>query len=239
MTTDTLGREWDAFDAYLFDIDGTLLHCTDAVHYFAFNDALSSVAGKPMSIDGVVAHGNVDLGILRDAFARADIPEKVWRPRLHEMTARMEAFVALRESEFCINVLPKVNDVLAHLRSRGAVLGTSTGNLAAIGRAKLSRAGLLHLFDFGGWSDGCETRSEVFRRATITARERTRPDAAVCAIGDTPADIRAARDNGLKVIAVATGIYSMDALEAQGPDRLLRSLEELPLRALIAERAAR
>ena len=23
-------RAWDEYDAYLFDIDGTLLHCTDA-----------------------------------------------------------------------------------------------------------------------------------------------------------------------------------------------------------------
>ena len=50
-----------------FDIDGTLLHCTDAVHYFAFCEALKSVAGQSMTLEGVTAHGNVDTGILRDA----------------------------------------------------------------------------------------------------------------------------------------------------------------------------
>jgi phosphoglycolate phosphatase-like HAD superfamily hydrolase len=107
------------------------------------------------------------------------------------------------------------------------VLGTATGNLAAIGRAKLERAGLMEMLDFGGWSDGCETRGEVFRLAAAAARERTQPIAAICVVGDTPADIRAARENDLKVIAVATGIYSRETLQAEQPDLLLSSLDEL------------
>ncbi len=38
-------RRWDAYDAYLFDIDGTLMNCTDAVHYFAFCEALGGWRG--------------------------------------------------------------------------------------------------------------------------------------------------------------------------------------------------
>lgn len=218
---------WDEFDAYLFDIDGTLLHCTDAVHYFAFNDALSSVAGRPLTIDGVVAHGNVDLGILRDAFARADVAEELWRPKIAEIMDRMGAFVSARKSELTITVLPQVQEVLHHLRARGAVLGTATGNLALIGRAKLEAVELADAFDFFGWSDGCESRGEVFRKALASARELTDADAAVCVVGDTPADVRAARENDLSVIAVATGIYNFETLEAEKPDLLVRSFHEL------------
>ncbi len=82
-----LSRTWDAFDGYLFDIDGTLLNCKDAVHYFAFCDALTEVAGRPLNLDGVVTHGNVDAAILRDAFARGGVDEAVWRPRLDEIRA--------------------------------------------------------------------------------------------------------------------------------------------------------
>jgi phosphoglycolate phosphatase len=55
-------RAWDEFDAYLFDIDGTLINCRDAVHYFAFCESLTRIAGRPMNLDGVVAHGNTDAG---------------------------------------------------------------------------------------------------------------------------------------------------------------------------------
>jgi phosphoglycolate phosphatase len=46
-------------------------------------------------------------------------------------------------------------------------------------------------------------------------------------IGDTPSDIRAARQNGLTVIGVATGIYSLEQLSAERPDLCLQSLGEL------------
>jgi phosphoglycolate phosphatase-like HAD superfamily hydrolase len=224
----TLERPWDGFDAYLFDIDGTLMNCRDAVHYFAFNDAMSAVAGRPLTIDGVVAHGNVDIGILRDAFARADVAEAMWRPRLPEILERMGSFVTERSGEFQITVLPSVRAVLEHLRGRGAVLGTATGNLAAIGQAKLSSVGLLEMFDFGGWSDGFETRAGVVGAAGVAARRMARNDeATICVVGDTPADVQAARANELKVIAVATGIYSYETLAADKPDLLVRSLSEL------------
>ena len=227
MEQQTLGRAWDDFDVYLFDIDGTLMNCTDAVHYFAFNDAMTFVAGRPLTIDGVVAHGNVDVGILRDAFARAGIAEDLWRPRLPEMLRRMADFVSVRQNEFCISVLPSVREVLEYLRSRGAVLGTATGNLAAIGQTKLTVAGLLDRFDFGGWSDACETRAEVFRHAVTKARELAGEAASICVIGDTPSDIQAARANSLKVIAVSTGIYSYETLASEQPDLLVHSLTEL------------
>src|SRR5579875_1953218 len=97
----SLPLPWDCFDAYLFDIDGTLLHCTDAVHYFAFCSVLSSVAGRQLNLEGVVTHGNTDVGILRDAFALAGISEDLWRPRLPEIREAMCRFVEARREELC------------------------------------------------------------------------------------------------------------------------------------------
>ncbi len=220
-------RAWDEYDAYLFDIDGTLLNCTDAVHYFAFCDSLHTLAGRPLNLEGVTAHGNTDVGILRDALRLAGVPEEQWRPHLEETRAAMGRFVEERAGELCVTVLPAVTAVLDHLRGRGAVLGVATGNLEAIGRLKLARCGLLERFDFGGFSDRYEFRSDVFRGALDRARELAGAEARVCVFGDTPDDVRAARANGLDVIAVATGIYSFDVLAAEKPDRCLRSLEEL------------
>ena len=84
----SLPRRWDTFDAYLFDVDGTLLDCRDAVHYFAFCETLKSLSGRELNLDGVTAHGNTDIGILRDALALAGVPESDWRPRLPSSTAR-------------------------------------------------------------------------------------------------------------------------------------------------------
>ena len=219
--------EWDRFDAYLFDIDGTLMNSGDAVHYFAFCEALSGVAGRPLDLDGVVAHGNVDVGILRDAFALAAVPETQWRGQLDEVRAGMCRFVEASRADLRLTVLPGVREMLTHLRGRGAKLGVATGNLAGIGRIKLEEAGLLGSFDFGGFSDAYEYRRDVFRGALEQARALAGPESRVCVVGDTPEDVRAAKANGLPVIAVATGIYAYEDLLALEPEWCVRSLAEL------------
>ena len=222
-----LSRPWDAFDAYLFDIDGTLLNCQDAVHYFAFCDALSAVAGRPLNLDGVVTHGNTDEGILRDAFAQGGVKEAVWRPRLGEIRLQMGAQVEANRAELRIVVLPGVREVLGHLQARGALLSTATGNLARVGEVKLAQCGLRELFALGGWSDGFESRTAVFKAALAQVQARLGAEATVCVVGDTPADVQSAHACGLEVVAVATGIFSQEQLAVDGPELCLGSFLEL------------
>jgi phosphoglycolate phosphatase len=221
------GRPWDTFDGYLFDIDGTLLTCTDAVHYFAFCDVLQTISGRPLTLEGVNAHGNTDVGILRDALALANVTESEWRSKLPEIRGSMAEFVAQREDELCAVALPSVIRTLRHLQSRGSMLGIATGNLQAIGQLKLKRAGLLEYFTISGWSDDYEHRADVFRNAVNLMRAATHADAAVCVLGDTPADVAAARANALPVIAVSTGEYSQQQLAKTMPDLCVPSFAEL------------
>lgn len=223
----SLPLPWDQFDAYLFDIDGTLLHCSDAVHYFAFCDALTSLAGRDLNLDGVTAHGNTDVGILRDAFSRAGVTEGLWRPQLNSLRDRMCAYVEDHRNQICADILPSVREVLSHLRDRGAVLSVATGNLERIGRQKLAAAGLLELFDFGAWSDQWEWRTDVFRHGIEQVRRAAHADASILAVGDTPADIVAAQENGISVLAVATGIYSLEELAAAKPSLCVASFADL------------
>jgi phosphoglycolate phosphatase len=218
---------WDTYDAYLFDIDGTLLRCADAVHYFAFCEALSEFAGYPLNLDGVTAHGNTDTGILRDAFLLGKVGEVVWRPEIRHIHESMCRYVEEHQADLVIEVLPSVVAVLNHLRSKGALLGVATGNLEFIGRAKLARCGLLDCFDFGGYSDEYENRRDVFCGALTKARHLTGSSARVCVVGDTPEDIRSAQFNNLDVIAVATGIFGVEDLRDEKPDWCLNSLAEL------------
>jgi phosphoglycolate phosphatase len=218
---------WDGFDAYLFDIDGTLLNCTDAVHYFGFCEALKMLSGRELNLDGVVAHGNTDTGILRDALTLAGVPESKWRPHISAACDHMSAYVQRNRNQMSTSVLPGAREAIRHLRGGNAILGVATGNLEAIGSIKLESCDLLRCFHFHAFSDGLASRAEVYSRALDKARSLAGPRATVCAIGDTPADIRAARQNGISVIAVATGIHSREQLSAEHPDLLCASLAEL------------
>lgn len=229
ISASRLPRPWDSFDAYLFDIDGTLIRCTDAVHYFAFCEALTAIAGRPINLEGIAAHGNTDVGILRDAFALAGVSEDLWRPRLDEIKGAMCDYVQARKDKLCSIALPGVRQTLEHLRAKGALLGVATGNLRVTGRLKLESAELLEFFRIGGWSDGYERRVDVFRGAVAQARALAGSNASICIIGDTPSDIIAGHETGIPVISVATGIFSFEALCAGQPDLCVSSLQELPV----------
>ena len=180
-----------------------------------------------MNLDGVKAHGNTDVGILRDALQLAGLPDIAWRRHLPEILQTLGRNVHDRRNEMDVTTLPAVTDVLDHLRSCGAVLGVATGNLEAIGTLKLARCGLLSYFRFATYSDEHEYRRDVFRAAVVEAKAIAGANAAVCVIGDTPADVQAAHDVGVEAMAVATGIYSFDTLAAERPARCLRSLADL------------
>ncbi len=223
----TMQPDLYAFEAYLFDIDGTLLHCSDAVHYFAFCDALSSAAGRPMTLDGVTAHGNTDIGILRDAFLRAGLSPEGWQPRIAEICDQMCCQVEENRAELCVQVLPGVRDILEHLQAKGALLAVATGNLERIGRQKLRAADLDRYFEIFAWSDGLEYREDVYRSGVAKIRADLGGRASILAFGDTPADVRSARTCGIPIIAVASGIYTYEELIAETPSLCVRTFREL------------
>lgn len=210
--------DWLAADAYLFDIDGTLLNSHDAVHYHAFHRAVNQVFGLDMRLDGIPVHGNTDVGILRAYLRSAGIPEEQWRPRLPEVFELMAAEVEHNGSSLRPELCPSIPELIQYLRSRGKLLGVASGNLERVGWSKLRACGLREYFSFGAFSGARETRDEVIGDGIEQAREIRGSDTSVFVVGDTPADIRSAHANGIPVIAVATGIYSFDELLGHSPE---------------------
>lgn len=227
---------WLSFDAYIFDIDGTLLNSRDLVHYRAFQGALSEVYGCTRDVSEVPVHGNTDIGILRATARLGGIDDETFERRLPDALTVMRRSAHANTIDFRLEVCPAIPRMLETLRLRGKLLGVATGNLTEIGWAKLSSAQLKHYFNFGSFSDGfdfpystspaasrrgsyvCEHRSEIFANAVAEARRLLGTEARVCFVGDTPTDIEAARANACPIIAVATGIYSLEQLSKLAPD---------------------
>ena len=219
---------WRAFDAYLFDIDGTLLNTRDGVHYNSFHTALREVYGCEGRIDEVPVHGNTDIGILRAALAhhglRVDGEFESKLPRALElMCAEVERHAHRIQPQLC----PSITEFLEALHAQGKLLGIVTGNLQRIGWRKLEQAGIRQYFDFGSFSDKNEKREDIFRNGAEQVRKLRGSATTVCVVGDTPSDIRAALELGLPVIAVATGIYGIEELRALGPVCCVTNLASL------------
>jgi phosphoglycolate phosphatase-like HAD superfamily hydrolase len=221
------GFAWDAQDAYLFDIDGTLLRSRDRVHMDSLPASVRKVLGIEVSLEGVSLAGNTDTSILREACALAGVPPEVLEPQMAAILEGMCANVAGRRHELQPILMPGVEDTLKYLAERGATLGVATGNLEMIGWIKVERAGLREWFRFGGFSDCFPLRSDLIGNAAIKARELTNAQATVCVVGDTPRDIEAAHENSLPVIAVATGHFSFDELLEHKPEVCTTTLADL------------
>jgi len=212
------GFDWESAAAYLFDIDGTLLNSRDAVHYFAFRNAMRDVLGIEASIEGVHVHGNTDPGILRAVLRREGMNDAAINAALPAIVDGMCAEVGRNREQLDPELCPTIMDLLQHLRSLGKALGVVSGNLEPIGWLKLEKAGLKSLFSFASFSHPREYRVEIFQYGIEQARKIVGNEGSVFIVGDTPSDIQAGREAGVPVIALATGVYKFSELLACEPD---------------------
>ncbi len=218
---------WMDADAYLFDIDGTLLVSRDRVHRNALHQAMLEVYRVDTTIDGIPYHGKTDLGILRMALELKGISPETFEAGLPQALAVVCREVAARTHELAPEVCPSIPDVLAQLQRAGKLLGVASGNLESVGWQKVKAAGLGGVFSFGCFSDRHELREQVFCRGVEEVRQRLGELATTCIIGDTPEDIRAARTARAQIIAVGTGVYPCEELARLKPDACIGSCSEL------------
>jgi len=128
--------------------------------------------------------------------------------------AAADAYEALCPADLSAFVAPGVPAALDAVAADPAVYRQAlvTGNVEAIARRKLASAGLGHHFmpGQGGFGSDAEDRSALPGVARARAggwpRERT------VVIGDTPRDIACARADGVRVVGIATGPFSAEAL---------------------------
>lgn len=214
-------------DVYVFDIDGTLLNSRDLVHWNAFRRGMIEAYGVDATIEGIPCHGMTDISILRAALTRAGIENGEFEAQLPHAIEVLCREVERNKEDFRPEVCPGVKDLLHALESSGHLLGVASGNLESVGWHKIAAAGLREFFSFGSFSDRSETRAGIFRNATREAERRLGFGASVCFIGDTPADIHAAKEVGALVVAVATGIFSVHQLQACDPNVSITHCSEL------------
>lgn len=138
--------------------------------------------------------------------------------------------------------LPGAAEALALLSAESGILqSVLTGNLRAIARLKLDTFGLAtHLdLDAGAYGDDHHNRAELVH----LAQQRTgTPGSHTVLIGDTPQDVRAARETGSHIIGVATGRSTILDLTHAGADHVLPDLttnQLLPtIRSLVTQPGA-
>lgn len=212
----------------LFDIDGTLLHVRRELTRVALSDVMKEMFAFKGEIDDYEMHGKTDQQIFRELSAIAGVSGDGCH--LYEMEQLfIEHATGLGPDD--VIVLEGVEALLAELSQAANLrLGIVTGNLERSARLKLDAAGLGRMFPVGAYGSDAHDRGDLPPIAVLRACShydcQFAPNDTII-IGDSHRDIACARANGLRAIAVATGVLSSEQLAVYGPDLLLESLTNI------------
>lgn len=214
----------------LFDIDGTLLDAGDLSRR-SFVCVVGQFAALKAAPERSSFSGKTDPQIMRELLLQNGLsPEQTDRV-LGEALGRYQSYYLSHLKEADIRPLGGARDLierLAAIAPERPILGILSGNMEALVPPKLEAAGIpASSFDIGSFgSDDADRdklpaiaaqRAERFLGANILPHE-------VAIVGDTPRDIGCARHFGAVSIAVASGDYTVEQLEAAGPTYVVESL---------------
>lgn len=210
--------------AVIFDLDGTILDSLDAF-WQAFNAGVEAFNLKPVAKERLLALMNQGASlaeILGNIYpALGAEPLSLKEPIMVEIR---KEYIARSENE--VGLINGAREMLSQLRQRGLKIGVVTSR--AVPPEK-------------GWRELTKLQVEHFIEVMVTgakAKRKPAPDTIIecfnrlrllpgeCIfVGDSQVDIIAGKAAGVRTVAVATGVTSLEALAAESPDFIFYNLQ--------------
>jgi pyrophosphatase PpaX len=216
-----------ALGAVLFDLDGTLV---DTIPHIlaSFRHATERVFGRPLDDEVLLRHVGVPLAYQMRYFTDDEATAE-------RLLAEYRAFNHATHDEMA-RIYPNTRSALDTLAATGVPIGVVTSKSAHMARRALD------LFGLGGYFAAVVTADDTARHKPDPAPVRHAAeilgvDVRACAyVGDSPADIAAARGAGALAIAATWGVTERTRLIEAGPDLVFDDIAEVA-DALAAARA--
>ena len=204
------------FPVYLFDVDGTLLDSAPDI-CAAVAQVLDASGATPRSFEYLKGFVGLHLNaVFGEAFP--DLP-----PEGIDRLIQQYRGIYLGRGHASTRVFPGVAEGLAALGGRKS---TATTKGTPTTRSVLEQFGLLQHFDHVQGTDGFPSKPAPDVIYAALDALGARPDECLM-VGDSPADMEAARRAGVKVCAVGYGYGEREALERYDPDFWVADLRDL------------
>ena len=226
----------------LWDIDGTLVQAGE-VGRDIFTEAFQAVLGRApdqVTAKALVMAGRTDPEIALEFLAAHEVEGERHLPAFSEalVSALAAKAAVIRERG---RALAGARDILDALdRTDGVVQSLLTGNVQPNALLKLASFELDGYLDFevGGFGSDHHHRPSLVQVARDKAERKygTAFDGpATVLVGDTPLDVAAGKAGGARVVAVATGPYRAEELQATEADAVRENLGDTgaALRAIL------
>ena len=201
----------------LFDLDGTVVD-SGAIILASMRHATREVLGRDFGDDELMqAVGGPGLEAQMAVFApeRVDELVRVYRAHNEPLHDELEACAGMK-------------DVLVRLHKQGRRLGVVTAKRRSTVELAFASVPVAHLFETVVGGDETE-KHKPDPEPLLLAAERLGVAPTECAyVGDSPFDIRAAKNAEMYAVAVTWGrIHDRSKLEREQPDAIVDTAEEL------------
>lgn len=211
----------------IFDIDGTLIDSFSA-YYSAFNKGISQYNLEPVSKEFLI-------NCLKRGLSLGEIIQKILPNNLNESIIEkckekiLELFLKVEGDE--VSPFPGINELFRDLKDRGVKIGVATGRMSLPEDEwkRFKRFGLDRFIDTIVTSKEVEKRKPAPDLIVECAKRLNIPIEECLVVGDTEADIIAAKMAGAIPVAVTTGQDSIDLLMKEKPEYVFRNLNDLKI----------
>lgn len=212
----------------LFDVDGILLK-SGSVTFDYWNAVSKKHFGLEVDSQAIYVQGKTDRQILAELLKLKGIEEPENDKRFLAALQGIGEVVSNSIKGKKLELVPNVEAFIKRLIQEKVFLGLLTGNTREKAEAKLKNAGIWQYFKAGGFGNASQKRSELVALALKEAEEKFGKKFKkenVYLIGDTVRDIQCAKKANVKIVAVATGMETMQELENKNPDYLFKDFSD-------------
>jgi pyrophosphatase PpaX len=205
------------FPIVLFDLDGTVVDSGDIILASMRHAAKEVLGVEPPDEQLMAAVGGPGLEAQMHALAPDLVDELVTVYRAHNEP--------LHDELVCC---PGMEDVLVRLKDEGRRLGIVTAKRRQTVELAFAKIPIEHLFETVVGGDETERHKPDSEPLQLALERLSAKPEEAAYVGDAPFDVQAAKAAGVFAIGVTWGgIHSRERLEAEKPDALVDSVEEL------------
>ena len=203
------------FDAFIFDIDGTLTS-TNQLIFDSFNFIAKKYLNKTFTDDEIISmFGPPENDILKRLCGE------------NYESARKDYFTYYSKNHWKAELYSGIKEILEHLKSKNYPIGIFTGKGRDASLITLKKLGVDHYFDLIVTGDDVENHKPSPEGILKFINHfKLNPDR-VLMIGDSVSDVIASKEAGVKIASVLWDSYGSEEVKSLNSDYYFHSVEEL------------
>lgn len=203
------------FRGVIFDIDGTLTSTNELI-FASFNYIANKYLHKTFSPEQIISlFGPTEDKILQDMCGE-NYPQ-----------ARKEYYEYYSQNHHMAELYPGIVNVLELLKQKSILLSIYTGKGRKASTITLQKLGIYDFFDLIITGDDVKNHKPSAAGINLFLEKFTLNKDEVLMIGDSPADVKAARSAGVKIASVLWDSYAREKVLQLKSDYVFHSVEEL------------